>query len=216
MENRLLTKGAELLGLKTKPEDPFAEDEACRAASAVLVDLQLQEKENDERITELVEGLQAPSRDVLDDRARRLIDGKNSSPTDEEKIRRDLGGAYDRRVVLRRAIEMQRGRISTERERVSHEVCRKLRPEHMQLVRRLATQLIELGKTVVAEIEFRERLRAAGVFFTADLRPMAVSNLGDPREPYSAIAQYLRREALAYEFIGRDEVPAEWLKQWER
>lgn len=149
--------------------------------------------------------------DPLTRQAKALISGEAAPSAENE--RQELIQAQGRRSILYRAVEIQRATVDRESYAASRAICEKLHPEHRRLIADLAQAVINLGKVAEAEERFRDELIAAGVSFTAWLRPMAFPAAAHARESHSRIALWLR-EAVVYGFLKRSDIPAPWLKVW--
>jgi len=149
--------------------------------------------------------------DPLTRQAKAVISGEAAPSVENE--RQELAKAQSRCTILRRAVEIQRATVAGEHVAASRAICERLQPEHGRLIAELAQAVINLGKVAEAEERFRDELIAAGVSFTAWLRPMAFPPATQARESHSRIAMWLR-EAVAYGYLKRNEIPEAWLKVW--
>ncbi len=131
----------------------------------------------------------------------------------KQDLLQKLADVQHQKVVLVRAVELQRAIVENARLRASEEICKALKPRHRELVRELAQSLVALGLVLVKERNFRESLFLADIAFSGHLRAMNVSEVGDPRNQHSAIARWLR-EAQEFKFIGDSDIPEEWRNAW--
>jgi hypothetical protein len=144
--------------------------------------------------------------DSVAGRARALLDGHETT----DRLRTDLAAVTDDLAVLRHAITLQESALERARRHVSREICDRLRPEHRAIVKRIAGALHSLSDALIAESAFRERLLAAGVEFTSDLRPMPFPpgrpmecRLDDPE----SLASVWFRDAREYHLLDDKEDP---------
>ena len=134
--------------------------------------------------------------DMLRSRATALLDGE-PDPADDQPTREQLGDLYDRRVLLRAAIELQDQRATAEHRRVSGEIIAAARPGYSEIVKRMAHAIEELARVAEEERVFRERLLDAGIAGVPNLPPMPYAQLGRLADSYSDASRWLReaREA---------------------
>jgi hypothetical protein len=146
-----------------------------------------------------------------------ILLGTNVGPQGEAYSEKDLltrlGAARHSRDVARRAVEIARADVDRERTAASIVISKELKPAHAANVRELAHALIALGKAAETEASLRERLMDADVMFLSNIRPMAITALGSPRDRNSLFASWLM-EAIEHGFIEKTVVPAEWRARW--
>jgi len=116
------------------------------------------------------------------ERARALTLGhsvKFTGRPQPRQIEADLNAAYEERAVLDEAILMQTREIENLRDRLSKEICATLRPSHHQMALRIAKAMKELAAASAEEHDFSKQLEDDGIRYSAWLRPMEYTKLGE-------------------------------------
>lgn len=133
-------------------------------------------------------------------------------PESDERYRRDLNLAMDRRRVLKKAVEITEREVTTARYAAAKEVAEKVLPHYTELVAAIARKLVELGPLIEAEVGYRGRLHDAGIpgaYF--DSHPLL--RLGVPRDQQGFIRAWLTG-AVENGHIRESDIPAEWRRIW--
>jgi hypothetical protein len=183
----------------TKPSEGLIQlenDKPYAAAAAKLAELEARVATLDQRRAELSVGIgrTQAARDVLTARAERLLQDAVVPLSNDAKMtamRRDLGAVEDELGVVRRAVQLQRPIVEHERQRVSREICDRLRPRHRQIIGAIAAALEQLSTALQAEEALRSELIEAGVEFSTLLRPMPFAAAGRVDDPNSNASVWL-------------------------
>ena len=151
---------------------------------------------------------------ALNEAADRLLAGDS---TDSDELIRSLTesqGAMRRRYrVLTVAVAKQEKVVGAALSRASNAICEEMLPSYQTVVRELAEALIVAAQAAEREHGFRDRLREAGVMFTATLRPSPFTPLREPANYNSTLANWFR-EGVKHGHLSVDDVPTEWREGW--
>ncbi|MDA2921499.1 hypothetical protein MYX76_18740, partial [Desulfobacterota bacterium AH_259_B03_O07] len=109
-----------------------------------------------------------------------------------EKWKEDVGRATERRNLFMEASKAQERKVGEERMIASTRICASVLSKYKAIIGKKAKQLIALGETIVEEKQLLEALSDENVAYSGTLIPMPVRNLGDPRDPSSGFALWLK------------------------
>ena len=146
--------------------------------------------------------------------AEALLDGENFEGIVADQLHQKYAAASARLPVLRRADEMQHMVYKQAVVNASRQICAGLKNRHRRIVNDTAGALVELGKALEQEINFRDELNVGGVHFAGILVAMPLSALGDPRDRDSRTAAWLR-EAVERDLIDKSIIPNDWWQRWQ-
>lgn len=108
-----------------------------------------------------------------------------------------IPGLSEEVAALTVAIEEVDRRLVGARRQVSQEITRDLKPYHDELVHRICFAALSLHELAVEYRQLADQLNDGDVCWAGALRPMHVRFFGEPNDPQSKLAIYLR-EAIEY------------------
>lgn len=176
---------------------------------------QLSEVESD--VQGLLNGLVPP--DVVTEKkaaVSALLQGESPDFSDtKDECRRNLESARKRKGVLLEAVRIQTAKVQSERMKASKKICDDLAPEYQKIIQEVAKKLIELGKVVLTEKQFRNDLVENDVALGSFIHPVPVNLFGHPWDPDSRISLWLQ-EAVSHGYADESIIPALWRKKWKK
>jgi hypothetical protein len=132
------------------------------AAYARLPELQIEERENQGRISAVLARLAQPGASIQDEAAAMLA-GDSAQRVNKQSLFDELGMLQHRAQVLHAAVELQQKKIETERMAASKAICATLAPEWMSMIKAIRTKVNELLPLLQRENIFRQDLARSGV-----------------------------------------------------
>lgn len=142
--------------------------------------------------------------DKLTAAAERLLAGDQRI---EEKTftSKDLENLSNKRRVIRRAIEIQEKRVRALETKLSQEICKKLKPHYVAIVKEMAKAAAKLQDAAEKERLFREDMRDGGISFTAHIPPMGLRSFGMKDDQYSIPNRFFRN-AVEAGYLRQSEI----------
>jgi hypothetical protein len=113
----------------------------------------------------------ANAKRTREEQAEELLAAGNVTADPTGELHAEYRTLAARQPVVKRAAEIQVGRVAEVRGKVSREIVRSLRPEYEKLLRRMASAAVVLGQLADAEQRFRDRLLAEEVDFSGAMPP---------------------------------------------
>lgn len=126
-------------------------------------------------------------------------------PIETQKLRDDHVQVRHGIEVLQQACKMQQGIVERIRQEASAEICRKVTPEHRELVQRIAAGIKDLANAITAEQKFHDALESNG-FDSGHLRRPSHPDLGDVNDR-SSTAWTCLNEMYSAGLLERKDVP---------
>jgi len=161
-----------------------------RTAAAKLNELQQQLGQAEKEAASL-EACDNKSVPAADRDARAVLSGLElPSATEDGPSAR----AWRKVHALRRAIELQRVELTSERSKASEKICVDARPRYEAILRKQAAAVEKLVDAHKAEREFREQLMADDVVFSTEITPAGFYGLldvpGDAARWFAEVKSY--------------------------
>jgi hypothetical protein len=128
--------------------------------------------------------------DVVTAAARAMLVGGDVLEVDRATLQKDLEDLEQRKQVIERAIQLQRGVVSRVRGPYSLRLNDQVQGRHEYLVLRTAQALRELAICFDQEASLFDELRTLDA--NVSLRPMRLSSIGSLRDDYSRPNMFLR------------------------
>lgn len=130
------------------------------------LDLQTLEDKTAEILHKIIHAENYGKNDSLTVEAMALLGGGKESVPDTGSLRTELGKINHDKLVLTRAIEIQKRAVEKLRHKRSAELCKGLTPKYKGLVRDVARAAVNLAKMMQKERQFRDNLFQADIAFT--------------------------------------------------
>ncbi len=129
----------------------------------------------------------------IQDEVNALLRNDNKTNVDNpDHLRSELGALYHERTILNLAIEQQRKAIDELESQLGRQICERLRPEALKIVRQKFAVMRELSIVNQAEREFFDALRDERIRFTSWL-PRFNDSMGSLEDDYSNISLFVKR-----------------------
>lgn len=169
------------------------------------LDLQTLEDKTAEILHKIIHAENYGKNDSLTVEAMALLGGGKESVPDTGSLRTELGKINHDKLVLTRAIEIQKRAVEKLRHKRSAELCKGLTPKYKGLVRDVARAAVNLAKMMQKERQFRDNLFQADIAFTGYLPPVVFKGVGYLDDPFSTINHFLE-EAEKEGYILKEAV----------
>src|SRR5262249_44168731 len=115
--------------------------------------------------------------------------------------------------IVQREIVEQEHAVNHARAAASREICNAVKPEHDQVLRKMALSVIATNKLALELAAIRERLSRDDVSVSS-LPAVVFSGLGiESMEPCSRLF-YWTRECVSLGVLDRNDIPDAWAKAW--
>ncbi len=175
--------------------------EEFRNAKTNLQSLWTEESVKKDRLRELEEILsktKAADSD-LTLKASKLLSGEGLQTAAQSVIiEKEAKELRDELRVCAAAIAMQKKTIQKLTSVYSEHICKAVRPEYVQLLKRMVKAVKELAEIIDEEDKFRYELFQADVHFASWIRPMTFTRFGTLKDEYSRAYIYLKEMAEYY------------------
>ena len=176
------------------PEVNIWDDPEYAAENEKLMRLRADLSRAQEKLKELQVRL-ATARGSVRDAALRLLDNgveEEDSAGLEDEIR-----AVMRRIeVLKAAEDEQRMREAMAHSRASRRICERLRPQYVDILRRMVEAALALGECAEEEAAFRFAVQRGGAYFKLPAMPLEFARIRGPE--WTRLTQWLDEVQAAY------------------
>jgi len=193
----------------TKTEISLEQFEVWKKASNRLeemkLDLQTLEDKSADILHQISKADNFGKNDALTVEAMALLDGEKEKYPDAGSLRTELTKINHDKLVLKRAIDIQKRTVDKLRIKYSAELCNSLMPKYKGLVRDVARAAVALAKVMQKERQFRDDLFQADIAFTGYLPPVVFKGVGYLNDPFSTINHFLE-EAEKEGYILKEAV----------
>ena len=127
-----------------------------------------------------------------------------SAQLDDSKA---LAAARNSLTLLAHAIDRAQAAAEAQHTAAQARYIASARPRYLEITRRLANALLEIGDAQTAALEFSHQLLNAGAEWPDVEGPIGVFDLGDPRDEFSTFGKWLvaavRAGALDADFVSK-------------
>ncbi len=153
---------------------------------------------------------------LKDKKVQAIIDGQNPDEIKSEDYRDSLNKSYERKKLIRAAIDKQKTILSDERIRASKGVTEKVGPKYRDLIKQIAEQYTKLAALVVEEKDLRQSLNDEDIAYqTHGLIPMALNFGDDPREASSNFALWMI-ESVERGYLSDKDISKLFRESWRK
>lgn len=176
------------------PEVNIRDDEEYAAETEKLSRLRAELTRAQEELIELQTRL-AAARSSVREAALQLLDS-GELPEESAGLEDEIRAVRRRIEVLRAAEDEQRIRERAAHIRASRRICERLRPQYVDILRRMVEAALALGECAEEEAAFRLAVQRSGAYFSLPAMPLDFARIRGPE--WSRLTQWLDEVQAAY------------------